>query len=274
MWRLSYVFALLVLVATVVARPASAQPPPGAAARVPPQGVAVIGVGNAREEAFTAARAVYASSIRPRALDEVRARVLAGDPPPPTSSREVRDLAEVRAGIHGDDAASRQLLGTIAQRTNVRAILVISVDARPAEAAPADPSASADRDAGPGAGAAPADGGASTGTSVSGKLYLAESADFDAARYTPEPGMSGAAAWRATVTSLERRFPAPAAPPAVATGPAPTVRPAEGKESKPFYTSPWFWGGLGAAVLLGGVFYFASQDSSDEPIHLEMRVPR
>lgn len=285
--RLAWFFTLLILLASAVALPAAAQPPPvsspapspapsqGAAQRAAPQGVAVVGLGSAREEAFTAARAIYASSIRPRALDELRARVLAGDPPPPTAARDVRDLAELRGAIRGDDVASRQLLGTIAQRTGVRAILVVRVDA-----GEANPNAPAEGDAGAAAdaGASPdtsATTGATTGTTTSGRLFLAESGDFDAARYAPEPGLAGAAAWRATVTSLERRFPAPGPAASVATGPAPAVRPAEGKPSStPFYKSPWFWGGLGAAALLGGLFYFASQDTSDEPIHLEMRVPR
>ena len=34
-----------------------------------------------------------------------------------------------------------------------------------------------------------------------------------------------------------------------------------------------FWGGLGAALLFGGAFYFASRDSGGDTIHLQMKVP-
>jgi hypothetical protein len=55
---------------------------------------------------------------------------------------------------------------------------------------------------------------------------------------------------------------------------APPKLSSEGKDNKPFYASPWLWGAIGAAVLIGGFFYFASQDTSSDPIHLQMRVPR
>ena len=76
-------------------------PPPSGTlpARPSGQGIAVLAVGPSRDEAFALARAIYGSRLRPHALDEVRARVLAGSPPPANSSRELRELAEVRAGI-------------------------------------------------------------------------------------------------------------------------------------------------------------------------------
>lgn len=247
-------FAVLLLLALlVIAGDVDAQPPPR-------QGIAVLGMGASKDEAYTLARAVYGSSLRPRNLDEIRARVLAGDPPPSLSSKEVRELSELRASIKDDDAVSKRVLASVARDLNVNALLVVKVETtQPA----------ADDDAG-------AEAGAPT-RSTSARLFLAETGDFDAARYGPEAGLDGTAAWKPTVASLERRFPGAPAPSASAQTPekpAPTMRPDEVATSKPFYASAWFWGAIGGAVLIGGVFFVASQDTSDDPIHLQMRVPR
>jgi hypothetical protein len=106
---------------------------------------------------------------------------------------------------------------------------------------------------------------------VGARLFLAESGEFDAARYEPDGTDSP---WSGVVRSLSGRFP----PPPVAAGarlegPPPKLS-SEGKESRPFYRSPWLWGAIGAAVLLGGFFFFATQDTSDDAIQLRMRVPR
>lgn len=249
------------------------------------QGVAVLASGGARDEAFVLARAVYRSSLRPRWLDELRARVLAGDPAPAGASKEVQELADLRASIGGEDVASRKLLSSIAQQLGVQALLVVSRVAPPSEGARADvdsgvPVAAADAGA-----AAAGDAGAAVAAEDAGvadraplaapavvaHLFLADTGDFDAARYEPDPE----GGWQRTVASLARRFPPP---PAVAvTQPRPmppSTLASEGKKNKPFYASPWFWGAIGAAVLVGGFFYFASQDTSDDPIHLQMKVPR
>jgi hypothetical protein len=248
--------------------PVAPPPPtdgPAAAARAPGQGVAVVSAGGPRDEAGNVARAVYASRLRPTSLDEARARVLAGEPPPPDAPRDVRDLAEVRGAIHGEDAASRRLLSGIAQQLGVQALLVVSTEAPP-PAVPVTMTPPSTEDAG-----APSPEPVAPVAPVNVRLFLAETGDFDAARYVAEPGASGPNAWRATVASLERRF-ALTGPPA-ATRPPPPPRSQEG-ESKPFYASPWFWGAIGAAVLVGGGFYLASRDTSDQPIHLQMHVPR
>jgi hypothetical protein len=253
---------LLFLFALVVARDVGAQPPPR-------QGIAVLGMGAAKDEAYTLARAVYASSLRPRNLDEIRARVLAGDPPPSLSSKEVRELSELRASIKDDDAASRRVLASIAKDLNVNALLVVKVETTQAPI---------DEDAGTDAGApATAPMTATATKTTSARLFLADPGEFDAARYSPEPGLEGPAAWKPTVASLERRFPgvpAPANTGAVSEKPAPTMRPDEAPTSKPFYASAWFWGAIGGAVLIGGIFFVASQDTTDDPIHLQMRAPR
>lgn len=244
------------------------------------QGIAVLAIGNnAHEQAFALARAVYGSRLRPTALDEVRARVLAGGAPPPNASRELRELAEIRAGTTGEDAAGRRLLAGIAQQIGVEALLVVKVETAAAApvVAPATIGVPADA-ADAGTDAAPenaAPGNAAGATTVVARLFLAEAGDFDAARYSPDPGPPAPAAWKSTVTSLEGRFPAGsrAAGPAAATRPAPPMRPESGKSS-PFYASGWFWGAVGGAALLGAAFYFASRDTTSDSIHLQMRVPR
>jgi len=252
------------------------------------QGVAVLGSGAAREEAFTLARAVYGSSLRPRKLDELRARILAGDPAPPSATKDIRELAELRAGVTGEDAASRRLLASIAQQLGVQALLVVSrtpapveqketkesetkdegapVDGGAASVAPSVPSVEADAGVTPPVAQASAAGPRAL---VSARLFLADTGEFDAARY--EPNESG---WRGTVTSLTGRFPPPPAPVVAQLQGTPPKLPSEGKESRPFYMSPWLWGAVGAAALVGGFFFFAAQDTSNDPIHLQMRVPR
>jgi len=268
----------------------SAAPPPQPSG----QGVAVLAigpsVGPARDEAFALARAIYGSRLRPTALDEIRARVLAGDPPPPNALRDLKELAEIRAGLTGaEDAASRRLLAGIAKQVGAEALLVVKAERAPAPIGPAP------ADAADGGAVTSADGGAATGeagapqseaanptpgnaapsTTVVARLFLADSAELDAARYSPEAGLRGAAAWKTTVASLEARFPSGSR-----TNPAPAsatkavaVKP-EDEKSSPFYASGWFWGALGAAALIGGAFYFASQDTTAAPIHLQMRVPK
>lgn len=236
----------------------------------------MLAVGDAREEAFALARAIYGSRLRPVTLDEVRARVLAGDPPPPNGSRELRELAELRAGVTGEDAAGRRLLAGLAQQVGAEALLVVKVERAPAAAPTPSPPAASPPAAPPPAGDPPAAGNAAAAPTVIARLFLTQTGEFDAARYSPEPDSSGVAAWRSTVASLEARFPPPsrAVGPAAASRPAPaTLRPDEQK-SAPFYASGWFWGAVGAAALLGGAFYLASQDTSSDPIHLQMRVPR
>lgn len=281
----------------------AAQPPKPRA-----QGIAVLALGGVRSDAFDLARAVYGSHLRPANLDEVRARVLAGSPPPANASRDLRELAELRAGVTGEDAAGRRLLVGLAQQVGAEALIVVKLEraVAPAAAAPEAPDAPGAPDADADAGGGAADGGAADGgaaaraaafegstgdagaaspgtpgngapaMSVVARVFLAETGEFDAAHYRPEPGLKGAAAWAATVASLKARFPnsSRAVSPIRATAPTPVkIRP-EGEKSSPFYTSAWFWAAIGGAALVGGAIYFASQDTSADPIHLQMRVPR
>jgi len=255
-------------------------PAPAPTAPVPATGVAVLARAGAEQAAWALAKELYARpSLRPPSLDEPRARVLVGDPAAPGAPPAVKDLADERAGIHGDDGGSRALLRAIAAQLNVRALVVVEV----------------------GASGAPSAG-----------VFLAESAAFDAARYNADPspppppspaaspgaGDAGAPSlaettsdggvgppapvppppprWSGTVASLERSFggggPETHAP-ALATSPLPPQAPKQA-ESHPFYTSPWFWGALGAAAFGGAAVYFATRDNSTQTIHLELQVPK
>ena len=245
----------LALVATATparAEPASPTPKP------PRQGVAVVGGPGVKDEAFALARAVYATHLRPRRLDEAKARALAGDPPAEASPKDTRELGELRAAVTGEDVASRTVLASIAERTGAAALVVVL-------RAPAPPEA---------AGVAPG---------ILARLFLAETGELDAATYAPDPAPAGPPAlpvWRGTVTSLERLFPAPApvaaAPPSAPAAEAQPFRPEPRKteEPRPFYASPWLWGSLVGAALVGGLIFVASRDTTSDPIRLQMQVPR
>ncbi len=260
----------------VAGSPAAAQP-----ARPAGQGIAVLAIGdNASEEAFALARAIYGSRLRPTSLDEVRARVLAGGAPPPNASTELRELAEVRASVTGDDAAGRRLLAGISQQIGAEALLVVRVETTAALPPVVTIPSRSEADGGTDAAEPLTPGNAPVGSTVVARLFLAEAGYFDAARYLPDAGPAGPrtpAAWKSTVISLEGRFPGTrSAGPVTATAGArsgPPVRQEAGKSS-PFYASGWFWGAIAGAALLGGVFYFASRDTTSDTIHLQMRVPK
>jgi hypothetical protein len=160
----------------------------------------------------------------------------------------------------------------LAQQVGAEALLVVKVERAAATATSAGPPAAVEDGS-----AANDAGNAVPATTVVARLFLADSGDFDAARYAPEPGLEGPAAWKSTVTSLEARFSASSrgvAGPNAALAPAPVKLKQEDEKSSPFYASGWFWGALGAAALVGGAFYFATRDTGSDPIHLQLKVPR
>jgi hypothetical protein len=95
----------------------------------------------------------------------------------------------------------------------------------------------------------------------------------------PPPASAAPPAAVPTATPGPGSQPAPTPPdvvvlkaPALATHDAPTLdNPAPRQRS--FYESGWFWGALGAAALVGGAIYLATQDTSSPTIHLEVQVP-
>ena len=243
----------LVLAVTVVSPAALAQdppPPPSVTAEPPapapvaaPRGLAVVALGGAADAAWPLAQAVYGTaSLRPSALDEAHARILCGEPAPAGASPALRDLAESLAAVKGEDAPSRMLLGEMARRLNVRALLVVRVEA-------GHPTA---------------------------RVFLPETGTFDAAAYGPDAGPT--VSWVAASQSLARTYggeptvPPPTSAPALATHEELliTVPP---PKSKAFYESGWFWGALGAAAFAGGAIFFATRDNGESTIHLQMQVP-
>lgn len=222
-------------------------------------GFAVLTAGPTADATWPVAQSVYRSSLRPPALDEARARVLAGEAPASTggapTSTDARDLAELRAGVRGDDAASRQLLSAIADKLSLEGVVVVFAE----------------------------------GDALEVRVWLRDTGAFDAARYRRDAQQG----WAPLVASLERGARgassaplAPSAPsitpvtpvtPAFAIAPAPT-RPrapdGDGRSGKPFYVSPWFWGAIGAAVFAGGAVYLATRESDNGQIRLQMRVPQ
>jgi hypothetical protein len=229
--------------------PASALPAPSPAPAASRTGLAVVALPGATDAAWPLAREIYGdSSLRPASVDEPHARVLCGEPPTAPASADLRDLSETVAALRGDDAPSRALLDAIARQFAVRAVVVVRAEAD-------HPTA---------------------------KLYLAETGAFDAASYAPDDPPTGPSpSWLATARSLARLFGASraAAPAAQALASAPVLATREAPRSetpapaRPFYTSVWFWGAVGAAALLGGAAYIATRDSSPSTIHLEVQVP-
>jgi hypothetical protein len=235
----------------------------------PPRGLAVVALPGGERAAWSLAQAVYASDpLRPPSLDEAHARILAGEAPAVSSVEagsatvpaELRDLADTRAAVRGDDAPSRALLASIATMFRVRGIVVVemSASARPVA-----------------------------------RVFLADTGAFDAARYeadgsdaSPDAGAGATATgWARTVASLARASgvdpvsaPRPVAQLSPETPLAPVAPPrteahAAGK-SGAFYTSPWFWGAVGAAAFGGAAVYFATRDNGDGTIHLQVQVPK
>jgi hypothetical protein len=107
----------------------------------------------------------------------------------------------------------------------------------------------------------------------------------------PAPGPPAAATAPASATAS-----APAPGPASASGPAPASAPGPAPDvvvlqaptlathdapvldtppppTHHFYESGWFWGALGAAALIGGAIYLATQDTGSQTIHLQVQVP-
>jgi hypothetical protein len=209
--------------------------------------------------------------LLPPGLDEPLARALVGEPPPPDAPRDVRDLAETRAAIHGDDAPSRSLLSGMAASLHVKGLVVVARSPEGKAAA---------------------------------RVFVASAGAFDTVLYEPDPAppvtwgsATANTTWSSAANALHRGFadvavavpvenrggtagsaggvaPSTSAPGA-ALAPTPPVAGEKTKTgSKPFYTSPWFWGAIGAAAFAGAAFYFATRDSSDPSISLQVQVPK
>jgi hypothetical protein len=205
-------------------------------------GFAVVAVDGATDVAWPLAQGVYKSALlRPSGIDDARARILAGEPTPPLAPPELTEFAELRAGVKGDDAASREVLAALAQKLGVHAIIVVFAK---------------EQDQSP-----------------SARVYDATTRAFDAARYSPDAG-DAAALWTGTLQSLERPYRPQESLSVLGTVkavvPPPKPKPSE---SKPFYESPWFWLAIGTAVLVGGGVLIATNLQTSDTIHLKMQLP-
>ncbi len=192
-------------------------------------GVAVMAQGDAKDAMWPLAQAIYADAALRPSFDEMHARVLAGD-----DVEELKDLGELRAGVKGDDAASRQLLSTMADQLDVQAIVVVATD--------------------------------ESGSTA--RTFQSSSKTFDAAVFVAKKEKD-ALAWPGAVESLHKTFAPPPAPP-----PATKPKQDAPAPSKPFYLSPWFWGALGAAVVGGLAIVLATQDMSGDTLKLQLKVPK
>jgi hypothetical protein len=250
-------FVLAVVGFLSLAKSARAEAP----ASSPPYGLIVLAEGDAVLPAKSLAHSVYGDpGLLPRGLDESRARVLAGEPVPADASGALRDLAETRAAVHGDDAPTRSLLSTLSSSFHVKGIVVVLDHAG-------------------------SRGGAGA------RVFVAATGAFDAVLYEADVSPSvtwGVAApaltWAGASNALHRSFadvvvvaPVETRPPAPIVGEVPPLKDGKGEKpsgGRPFYTSPWFWGAIGAAAFAGAAFFFASRDSSDPAIQLQVQVPK
>jgi hypothetical protein len=260
--------ALAVALLVALARDAGAEPAGRESSGSPgPRGLVVLAEGSSVAPAWALARVIYGDpGLLPPGLDEARARVLVGESPATDAPKAVQDLAETRGAIHGDDAPSRSLLVAIASSLHAKGVLVVTLD---------------------------------EAQKPSARVFVATSGAFDAVVYQPDasaptaPVTWGSAApivtWTSAANALHRGFAdasasAPPVTPALTQGgtPAPSatqtgIAPTDGekpKGSRPFYTSPWFWGAIGAAAFAGLAFFFATRDSSDPNIQLQVQVPK
>jgi hypothetical protein len=254
--RLPFVAGLLALALSLLAS-ADARADASPSAR----GLAVVAEGDTAAAASALARAIYGDPwLLPKGLDEAQARALAGGPVAADAPRELRDLADTRAALHGNDAPTRSLLAGLAASLHVKGLVVVEGKA---------------------------------GDKPAARVFVAGTGAFDAVLYESDPAPvstwgSGAAVvtWSSAVSALHRGFadasavaiPTPSTTPAPAAALQEVPAPIEGDKppggSHPFYTSPWFWGAIGAAAFAGAAFFFATRDSSDPNIQLQVQVPK
>lgn len=204
-------------------------------------GVAVVSMGEVDAvAAYALAQGVYHSTaLKPAVIDEPRARALLGQKPQVDTAESTR-FAELRDGVRDEGAVSRSVLASIASGSQAEAVALI----RPSE----------------------------TPGHVQIRLYLASNNAFDVSLYD---GDANDPAWRNEVVhALERRFDpnAAAATPVAAHKPSKKAEKSDSR-SLPFYKSPWFWGAIGGAVVLGGTALLVSHVTSSEDVKIRVEPP-
>jgi hypothetical protein len=229
------------------------------------RGAVVVSIGDdATPAARPLALEVYRdASLRP-AVDDATARVLAGEAPPETASPRLKDLAALRAslahpatGDGADPAASdlvtRRLLAGVG--TDAHATLVVAVTMQ---------------------------AGRPTARALAVASSSWQGVEIGATATAAADG-STAFTWPGAVTTLRALVPKEAAAPAPAPRPkaappraAPTKESPERAKDRSFWTSPWFWVGLGAVVATGVTVFVVTKAVQDDSgsIHVDGRVPR
>ncbi len=199
---------------------------------------AVVATAGATDAAWPLAIAIYASPLlRPSShdVDDKRARVLAGEPPADESA-DLRELAESRVAVRGDDAASRQVLTAIATKLHLDALVVV-VAGRPPTA----------------------------------RVFRTLSGKFEAAHYEPDRWSTPTAAtWDSAADSIVHALTVVHTPPVLQATEKPIV---PTKTPKAFYESPWFWVAVGVGALAGGGVLIATNIQTSDAVHLQMTLP-
>lgn len=219
--------------------PASPAAPVAAVAPIPstPAGVAVVALGNSSEVTWPLARAVYARpKLRPAHLSEDQVRVLAGDPVDKAAPMALQELSNDRANLGGDPSTTS--LVSLGSQLHVAALYVVV-------AIPSKVAGVKDR--------------------ARARLFSVSNRAFVGDWRTPQTGLEGnirkdadfdAAGWSGAVKSAE----------------AALTEKSDG--GKPFYSSPWFWGALGAAAALGTTAIIISSTKSTDTLSLRGEVTR
>ncbi|MCU0684203.1 MAG: hypothetical protein MUF34_18505 [Polyangiaceae bacterium] len=215
---------------------------PGAASGVKAaaegQGVVVVASGDSIDLTWALASVVYRDSVlRPKGLRDEEARVLGGEAPGASAPASLRETSELRASLRGDDAPSRSVLATIAQRTNAALVLVVF---------------------------APPGGG------VSARPFDPKAGRFEAWSLVPDSLGPPAPSWASAPGELRRRYVPPAASTKLAARPPAKAPPAE--KPRHWWSSPWLWGALGVAAVAAGVVVLTTSGSNDDPTSSPSRV--
>jgi hypothetical protein len=210
-------------------------PPPVVAS-----GVLVLATEGSVAAAWPLAQSVYGDSgLRPSGVDVATASVLAGEKPAEGAPVRLRELAEVRAAVRGDDAPSRRILASLARDFTVTAIAVVSVaDGKPTF-----------------------------------RLFLAATGQMDVVSFAPDGG-DGPISWRGAVEAMRPRLaPAPTGPRVEAAAPVkgPEDESSRSGASGSFLTSKWFWGAIVIAGVATAFFVTSRSSGATDPTTIQLK---